>query len=109
MTLKYSHGKDRALTKTVNSLVEFWKRSYTSDTRAFWFELGGVVFTVVTSMYLAVNAANPNMLYVYPGAFAGALLQCYASMRRRAAWVAVLTGYFCVINVFGFGRAIGWW
>ena len=60
-------------------------------------------------MNLAINADNPNMLVVYPGFLVGAVTQCYASFRRGAAWVMLLTGYFSCVNIFGFGRAIGWW
>jgi len=30
-------------------------------------------------------------------------------VRRGAAWVMLLTGYFAVINVFGYGVAAQWW
>jgi hypothetical protein len=93
----------------VQRIQEFWLNSYRSDKIAFAFELVSFVFTVAASMYLAINAADPNMQYVYPGFFMGAVTQCYASMRRGAAWVMLLTGYFAVVNVFGFGRATGFW
>jgi hypothetical protein len=49
------------------------------------------------------------MLYVYPGFFIGSITQCYAAFRRGAAWVMLLTFYFSLVNVFGFGIASGWW
>jgi len=93
----------------IEKIQDFWLQSYHSDRTAFWFELVGFVFVVGASLYLAMNAHNPDMRVVYPVAFVGAASQCYAAIRRGAAWVSVLTGYFCIINVFGFGRAWGWW
>jgi len=84
-------------------------QSYTSDHVAFVFELISFIFTVAASLYLAIHAANPDMRYVYPGFFIGAITQVYASWRRGAAWIMLLTAYFACINVFGFGRALGWW
>jgi len=39
----------------------------------------------------------------------GATTQCYASYRRGAAWVMILTFYFSCVNIFGYGVAAGWW
>jgi len=93
----------------VNSIRSFWVDSYTSDRTAFYFELVSFIFTVYASLTLALNADNPNMLLVYPGFFIGSVTQCYAAYRRGAAWVMLLTGYFGVVNIFGYGVAIGWW
>jgi len=93
----------------MQQIKEFWEQSYYSDKFAFYLELVSFIFTVSASLYLAVNAANPDMRFVYPGFFVGAVTQCYASYRRGAAWVMLLTGYFACVNIFGFGRAIGWW
>jgi len=93
----------------VQSVKQFWIKSYTSDRVAFLFELISFVFTVGASLTLAVNADNPNMLIVYPGFFIGSLTQLYASWRRGAAWIMLLTFYFACINVFGYGVAALWW
>jgi len=90
-------------------IVEFWVNSYRSDRKAFWLELVGFVFTVAASMYLAINASAPDMTVVYPVSLVGVTAQVYASYRRGAAWVLLLTSYFVCINVFGFGRAMGWY
>ena len=87
----------------------FWLRSYESDSTAFYFELVSFVFTVAASLTLAISARNPNMLVVYPAFFVGATTQCYASYRRGAAWVMILTFYFSCVNIFGYGVAAGWW
>ena len=93
----------------MQSVKQFWIKSYTSDRIAFLFELISFVFTVGASLTLAVNADNPNMLIVYPGFFIGSLTQLYASWRRGAAWIMLLTFYFACINVFGYGVAAQWW
>lgn len=87
----------------------FWAQSYLADRVSFYIELVSVVFTVAASLTLATTAKNPNMVSIYPLFFVGSVTQCYASFRRGMAWVMLLTGYFACANVFGFGRAIGWW
>ena len=93
----------------IAKIQDFWMQSYHSDRTAFWFELISFVFTVAASLYLAINADNPDMRFVYPGFMIGALTQVYASWRRGAAWIMLLTSYFSCVNIFGFGRAVGWW
>ena len=93
----------------MNNIKAFWLDSYNTDKTAFFFELVSFVFTVAASLTLAVNADNPNMLIVYPGFFIGSITQCYASWRRGAAWIMLLTAYFACVNVFGFGVASAWW
>ena len=93
----------------MQTVKDFWLQSYHSDHIAFYFELVSFVFTVAASLYLAIHADNPDMRYVYPGFFVGAVTQVYASRRRGAAWIMLLTFYFAIVNVFGFGRAMNWW
>ena len=93
----------------MQKVKDFWVNSYRSDKTAFCFELISFIFTVGASMTLAINADDPNMLVVYPGFFVGSVTQVYASWRRGAAWIMLLTFYFACVNVFGFGRAVGWW
>lgn len=93
----------------MQGIKNFWSNSYKSDKTAFCFELISFIFTVGASLTLAINARDPNMLIVYPGFFIGSITQCYASYRRGAAWVMMLTFYFSLVNVFGFGVASNWW
>jgi len=93
----------------MQNIKKFWLDSYYSDQIAFCCELISFIFTVGASLTLALHAANPNMMIVYPGFFVGSITQCYASYRRGAAWVMILTGYFACVNVFGFGVAAGRW
>lgn len=93
----------------MQKIKDFWLNSYHTDKVAFAFELVSFIFTVGASLTLAVNAKNPNMMIVYPGFFIGSITQVYASWRRGAAWIMLLTAYFACVNVFGFGVASGWW
>lgn len=93
----------------MQKIRDFWSASLRSDRTAFMFEMVSFVFTVAASLYLAIHAANPDMRWVYPGFLVGAVSQAYASYRRGSAWIMLLTVYFAVINVFGFGRAMFWW
>tara|TARA_B100001287_G_C22594552_1_gene487401 strand:+ start:795 stop:1076 length:282 start_codon:yes stop_codon:yes gene_type:complete len=93
----------------MQKIKDFWINSYKSDKVAFAFELISFVFTVGASLTLALTALNPNMLIVYPAFFVGSVTQCYASYRRGAAWVMLLTGWFVCVNVFGYGVAAAWW
>ena len=93
----------------MQNIKQFWINSYASDKTAFYFELVSFIFTVGASMLLAVNADDPNMLLVYPGFFVGSITQLYASWRRGAAWIMLLTFYFACVNVFGYGVAALWW
>jgi len=93
----------------LQKIRDFWSNSYRSDRTAFAFELVSFIFTVGASMTLAISARDPNMMIVYPGFFVGSVTQCYASYRRGAAWVMLLTFYFACVNIFGFGVAAQWW
>jgi len=88
-------------------MKKFWLNSLQSDRTAFMFEMVSFVFTVGASMTLALTARDPNMLNIYPLFFVGSSTQCYAAYRRGAAWVTLLTGYFAIINVFGYLVARG--
>ena len=92
-----------------NKIKAFWVQSYESDKTAFLFELLSFVFTVGASLTLAYTADDPNMALVYPGFLIGSLTAVYAYYRRKIPWPLMLTTYFAIVNVFGFGRAIGWW
>ena len=93
----------------MQKIKDFWLSSYQTDKTAFFFELISFIFTVAASLTLAFNAKNPNMMIVYPGFFIGSITQVYASWRRGAAWIMLLTSYFACVNVFGFGVAAAWW
>ena len=90
-------------------ITDFWSKSYRSDPTAFGFELTSFIFTVAASLYLAMTADAPNMALVYPGFFVGSITGAYAYLRRGLAWPLLLTTYFAMVNIFGFGVAIHWW
>ena len=93
----------------MENVRKFWRKSYRSDPTAFGFELTSFIFTVGASLYLAMTADAPDMALVYPGVFLGSIAGAYAYLRRGLAWPLVLTSYFAVVNIFGFGVAIHWW
>jgi hypothetical protein len=93
----------------MQKVKDFWIKSYRSDPVAFGFELTSFIFTVVASLILADTANKPNMLVVYPGFFIGSITGAYAYYRRGLAWPLVLTSYFAVVNIFGYGVASYWW
>jgi hypothetical protein len=93
----------------LENVKQFWKKSYTSDPVAFGFELTSFIFTVAASFYLAMTADAPDMQYVYPGFMIGAIAGAYGYLRRGLAWPLLLTSYFTLVNIFGFGVAIGIW
>lgn len=95
-------------TNYMDKIIEFWKNSYRSDRTAFKFELVSFIIIVGSSLTLAINADNPNMVLVYPLFFIGSVTQLYAAKRRGSAWVMLLNSYFCIINTFGFSVAAGW-
>lgn len=86
-----------------------WVDSYHRDPIAFALEQISLVFTVVASLTLAITADDTNMLIIYPGFFVGSVTAIVAYYRRRIPTPMVLTTYFAIVNVFGFGRAAGWW
>jgi hypothetical protein len=92
----------------MHSITKFWIDSYTSDKVAFYFELVSFIFTVGASLTLALNAASPNMLLVYPVFLIGSATQAYASYRRKLPWILLLTSYFVCVNILGYGVAAGW-
>jgi len=90
-------------------LGEMWIESYHKDHIAFYCEHVSLVFTVIASMYLALHADAPDMMIVYPGFFVGSVSAIYAYWRRRIPTPMILTTYFAVVNIFGYGVAAGWW
>ena len=88
-------------------IKNFWIESYLTNKSAFYFEIISFLCAVTASFYLALTAKNPNMILVYPVFFIAAFTSTIAHYKRKVAFPMLLTIYFCIINVFGFGRAIG--
>jgi len=92
----------------IQKIKDFWQHSYESDRVAFFCELVSFVFSVGASLTLAINADAPDMRIVYPFFFIGSITAVYGYYRRKLPWPLMLTGYFTVMNVFGFAVAMGW-
>jgi len=90
-------------------IKDFVLHSYHDDKVAFFYEIISFIFTVAASLTLAFTADNPDMKLVYPGFFIGAITAIYAYYRRKLAWPMMLTTYFAIVNVFGYGVASKWW
>ena len=92
----------------MNKIIEFWRSSYDSDRIAFYLELSSFIFTVGASLTLALTAAQPDMKLVYPFFLLGSITGLIGYIRRRLAWPMMLTGWFVIVNILGFGVAVGW-
>jgi len=90
-------------------VAEFWLRSYRSDNIAFFFEIASFIFTVSASFALATTADDPQMQHIYPAFFIGSVTGAYAYFRRGLAFPMLLVAYFSVMNIYGFGVALGKW
>ena len=93
----------------MQKIKDFWSASLRSDPRAFVLELISFSVTVVASFLMAFTADSPDLRIIYPIFFVGSLAGCWAYFRRQLAWPMLLTAYFMIVNVFGFGRAMFWW
>ena len=93
----------------MRKIIDFWKSSYESDRIAFYLELSSFIFTVGASATLAFTAAAPDMKIVYPFFLIGSITGFLGYIRRKLAWPMMLTGWFILVNVFGFGVAMGWY
>jgi len=91
--------------KTVN---RFFSLSYSSDKVAFYLEMLNFTVSVIASMWLAITANHPDMRIIYPIYLVGSVAQTYASYRRQAIWVMMLTAYFSFTNILGLVRALNW-
>ena len=93
----------------MNKIIEFWRSSYVSDKVAFYLELSSFIFTVGASLTLALTAAQPDMRLVYPFFLIGSVTGLLGYIRRKLAWPMMLTAWFVLVNIFGFGVAMGWY
>ena len=93
----------------MKQIINFWRSSYDSDKVAFYLELSSFIFTVGASATLAFTAAAPDMRIVYPFFFIGSITGLLGYIRRKLAWPMMLTGWFVLVNLFGFGVAMGWY
>ena len=93
----------------ITKIKNFWIESYKTNKKAFRLEIISFICAVTASLYLAVTANNPRMEFVYPIFFIAAFTSTIAHYRRKVAFPMLLTIYFCIVNVFGFGRALEIW
>lgn len=85
----------------IKNVKNFLISSYQSDTLAFWFEMIGSLSAIIASAGLAIYAQDPPMMAIYPFYLASSVLHVVAAVRRNAAWIAILSVYFTLINIYG--------
>lgn len=95
--------------KIFEKIKNFWRESYNTNKKAFKFEVVAFFSAMSASLYLAIEARNPQMEYIYPIFFIAAFCSSVAHYKRKVAFPLLLTIYFCVVNIFGFGRALAVW
>ena len=93
----------------LTKIKNFWKESYNSNKSAFKFEIVAFFTAITASFYLAMEANNPQMELIYPIFLVAAFCSSVAHFKRKVAFPLLLTIYFCIVNVFGFGRALEIW
>jgi|TARA_B100001094_G_scaffold73821_1_gene70211 hypothetical protein len=96
------------LAKT-NKIIGYFKESYEQDRLCFWLEMIGTFVNIIASLTLALNAADPDMRYVYPFFLVGSALAIFTFHRRKLVWPTMLVSYFFCANALGFGIAMRWW
>lgn len=92
----------------MRAIARFFVESHQRSPHVFWLDLASTILTMIASLSLAITARAPHMEYIYPGYFLGSLISIYTGYRRHSPWTVVLCSYFCVMNIAGFGRAVGW-
>lgn len=85
----------------IANVKHFMVNSYRTDILAFWCEMIGSLAAIVASAMLAIYAQDPPMLLIYPFYLASSLFHVVAAVRRNAAWIAILSVYFTLINIYG--------
>jgi hypothetical protein len=85
----------------ISNIKNFMVNSYRTDVLAFWCEMIGSFAAIIASAMLAIYAQDPPMLLIYPFYLTSSLLHVVASVRRNAAWIAILSVYFTFINIYG--------
>lgn len=93
----------------ISKIKDFWVESFETNRKAFKLEVVSFITAVTASLYLAIEAQNPQMEYIYPIFFIAAFSSTIAHYERKVAFPMLLTIYFCFVNVFGFGRALAIW
>lgn len=93
----------------MQQLINYFRASHARMPRVFWWELISTLITVVTSLGLAITAAEPDLRWIYPGYFAGAAISIWTGHQRNSPWTVVLCCYFCIANTLGWTRAMLWW
>lgn len=85
----------------ISNIKKFLRESYYSDPLAFYFEMIGSLAAIVASGWLSITADNPPLIWIYPFYLTSSIFHVVSSVRRSAAWIAILSIYFTGINIYG--------
>jgi hypothetical protein len=72
------------------------------------FEAISCILAILSSLYLSIMTNNANMLLVFGCFFISSIAGVIAFRRRKLKWPLILQYYFCVVNLFGITRTMGW-
>jgi len=93
----------------MRSVIDFFKRSHALNPRLFYIEMASAVSVLIASFMLSINAADPDMRWIYPFFFFGTACGLYTNYKRNLAFPLVLMTVFFFNNIYGNGVAWGWW
>jgi hypothetical protein len=72
------------------------------------FEAISCILAILSSLYLSIMTNDANMLIVFSCFFISSIAGVIAFKRRKLTWPLTLQYYFCVVNLFGITRTLGW-
>ena len=72
------------------------------------YEAVSTILAISASLYLSTMTNNSNMLIVFSCFFVSSVAGVIAFKRRKLGWPLTLQYYFCLVNLFGITRTMGW-
>ena len=72
------------------------------------YEAISCILAILSSLYLSIMTNNSYMLLVFSCFFLSSVAGVLAFSRRKLTWPLALQCYFCLVNIFGITRTLGW-
>ena len=72
------------------------------------YEAISCILAILSSLYLSIMTNSANMLIVFSCFFVSSVAGVIAFKRRNLTWPLTLQYYFCIVNLFGITRTLGW-
>ena len=82
----------------IAKVKNFVKESYEQSPLAFFCEMAEATLLISASAVLTYTVLDPATKIFIPMYFAGSILGIISAMRRKAAFVLVLCGWFTMMN-----------